>query len=554
MSQTPSDYLERYSHLSKPQTRGSIFWGLMTTLTIIIQAYALSRIIYGIGFEDKESEWIISYVAVFIIASIFRSLTAFTGQRQAYKSGEIIATRIQQDLHTDIFSRSPLFVSGQGSGTLSTLLMDAPETIRQYYQQYIPASRLAVLSPALIWVFVLYSDWLSALIMILTAPMIPLFMILIGHKAKQKNQELWTTLTRMGNTFLDTIKGIPTLRIFDTAGQQEKNIEFSSEQYREKTMSVLRLAFLSTVTLEFFSTVSIAIIAVLVGFRLLWEDILFLDGFFVLLLAPEFYSPLRRMGSAYHSKMEATAACEKVITTFEHHSPTNEIKENKAPANITSIEFEDVCFIYPDKTIQAISNISFKVNAGHPLTIMGPSGSGKSTIFLLLAGFILPTSGTIRINNQIDFNLLDNREWRKHISWVPQNPTLFHGTILENLRLGIPDSTTFEKIRNTCRDMLMDDFIMSLPNGYHSQVGDNGAGLSGGQIQRLALARALLRDSAVLLLDEPSASLDKETEDVISQCLSSCRALNKIVMTITHRQHTSLQEETLLYLNGGRQT
>lgn len=548
----PSQKLKELSHLSSSEIRGSVFYGAISGVAIIGQAWILAFIINGIGFESRSIDWSYPYLYLFLGFLIIRSFTIYLVQRQAFQAGERVKYALQEESYQNIWKASPIYLNKIGSGALSTALLDATETIRGYYQLYLPARRLSVIIPVLIWVPVLFYDWVSALIMLFTAPFIPLFMILIGHKAERKNQELWQSMNRLSNSFLDTIQGLPTLAIFDTAKTQRTVIKDSSENYRLSTMSVLKLAFLSSVTLEFFATVSIALIAVLIGFRLFWGEMNFFNGFFILLLAPEFYLPLRKMGVAYHARMESEAAIEKIIeieAAPRHIAPTS---QKNVPDKIDSLEFDDVVYTYPEKDSPAISNVSFQASSREHIAFMGPSGAGKSTIFSLLMGFITPSCGQVRING-VDVREFSIESLRSKISWVPQSPILFHGTIMDNLCMGCTREISREEIQDVCIKFCIHDEIKSLPQGYESKVFDKGVGLSGGQIQRLALARAVLRDTPIILLDEPTASLDRETEVAILEQINCLKASGKIIIGITHHTVARGADIKIIHLENGRQ-
>ncbi|MFP4387285.1 MAG: ABC transporter ATP-binding protein/permease, partial [Alphaproteobacteria bacterium] len=322
------------------------------------------------------------------------------------------------------------------------------------------------------------------------------------------------------------------------------------DEYRRDTMSVLRLAFLSSVTLEFFSTVSIALVAVFIGFRLMWGEMDFFSGFFILLLAPEFYLPLRKMGGAYHARMEAIGAVGKMIDILD--APLSVHGKKPLPLSAEHnicIRFEGVSFSYDSRQDYSLKDLSFEVRAGERVAIVGSSGSGKSTVFSLLLGFALPQHGEIYINGSA-LSELDISIWRQNLGWIPQSPTLFYGSVLDNIRLGCR-AVSRKRVESLCERLGLDTFIQSLPQGYDTFVGEQGYGLSEGQVQRVAVARAFLRDTPLILMDEPTASLEMKTEDLLQRAMHELRR-EKTVLTIAHRLHTITNADKILFLEDGQ--
>jgi ATP-binding cassette subfamily C protein CydD len=314
-------------------------------------------------------------------------------------------------------------------------------------------------------------------------------------------------------------------------------------------MAVLRVAFLSSLVLEFMATVSIAMVAVFIGFRLLYGDIHYLPGFFVLLLAPEFYLPLRNMGTQYHARMEAVGASEQIVKLLNTPLPETPAGERTLPADAPlEIRFEHVGFAY-DPGRPVLADIDFTLAHGERLALVGPSGAGKTTLSQLLLGFIRPQSGRLSING-IDLHELSENAWLSQVAWLPQRPTLFHGSLLDNIRLGRPDADP-EAVRQAAELANAADFIERLPQGYDTLVGDRGQGLSGGEIQRIALARAFLKDARLVVLDEASASLDPETEALITESVERL-ARNRAMLVIAHRLETIRRADRILVLNEGR--
>jgi ATP-binding cassette subfamily C protein CydD len=436
---------------------------------------------------------------------------------------------------------------GERSGEISTTLSDGIEALDGYYARFLPAMALAVWVPLSILVFVFPLDWQSALVMLLTAPLIPFFMVLIGKGAERLNRDQWRKLSRLGARFLDTIQGLGTLKMFNATRREAQLIARASEEYRVSTMKVLRVAFLSSLALEFFATISIAVVAVLIGFRLLFGEMDFLAGFFVLLLAPEFYLPLRSLGTHYHGRMDAIAAVERMIEILQTPGPVETDRSLVPEATQHTIRFDRVAFAYDERP--ALNEVSFTIEPGERVALVGPSGAGKSTVVNLLLGFIQAQSGEIRIDgNRLDD--IDLAWWRRQIAWIPQRPRLFHGSVAENVALGREALSTTD-IHDALTQANALEFVEALPQGLDTLIGDGGQGLSGGQTQRLALARAFARDAQLLILDEPTAHLDRESEALLQQSISSF-ARKRSLLTVAHRLQTIRDADRIIVIADGR--
>jgi ATP-binding cassette subfamily C protein CydD len=375
-------------------------------------------------------------------------------------------------------------------------------------------------------------------------------MILIGKGAERRNQKQWRQLARMSAHFLDTIQGLTHIKMFNASRREAEMIATISDEYRRTTLSVLRIAFLSSFALEFFSTVSIAIVAVLIGFRLFWGELDFLFGFFVLLLAPEFYLPLRNLGTHYHARMDAIGASEKMIEILQAPQPDNTtetIKPQHFPGGV-GLSLRDIGFTYPDGR-RALQGLELTIEAGERVAIVGPSGAGKSTLLNLLLGFQQPGEGSIQINAE-PLSCLHTTTWRKQLAWVPQQAHLFRGTLADNIRLANPEAEQ-AAVERAARLAHAHDFIQTLPEGYETVVGEGGHGLSGGQIQRISLARAFLKNAPLVILDEATAHLDLENETLIQQAIETLARERTLIM-VAHRLRTVKAIPRILVLDQGR--
>ena len=523
--------------------------GSVGGLLLIAQAWLLALVINAVAIDARGlsdvRHWLAWLLAVLAGRAVITMLTEVT----AFEAAARIKLDIRKRLYAHIEALGPAWTRRQRTGSIANTLIDGVEALEKYYASYLPQTALAAFIPLAILIFVLPSDWVSGLIMLITAPLIPLFMIIIGKGAERLNQRQWRKLARMSAHFFDAIEGITTLKLFNASRREAKVVARISDEYRQSTMAVLRVAFLSSLVLEFMATVSIAMVAVFIGFRLYYGEMHYLPGFFVLLLAPEFYLPLRNMGTQYHARMEAIGASEHIVELLDIVPPAPRTGQGTLPVGeALSIRFEKVGFAYePDRPV--LRDIDFTLAQGERVALVGPSGAGKTTLSQLLLGFIQPQEGRLSVNG-IDLRALAEDDWLDHVAWLPQRPTLFHGSLLDNIRLGRPDAD-LDAVRHAVALANATEFVERLPQGYDTLVGDRGQGLSGGEIQRIALARAFLDDAEVIVLDEASASLDPETEALVTESIERL-AEGRAMLVIAHRLSTIRRADRILVLDEGR--
>jgi ATP-binding cassette subfamily C protein CydD len=554
------DLLQAQKPLAARWLKLTVGLGLGGGVLIILQAWLLARIIDAVVFADAGlaavQPWLWPLLAIFLL----RAGAVWGAEQTAYQAAAAVKLALRDRVVRHMQALGPAWLAGQRSGALSEDLIRGIEGLQDYYARYLPAMTLTALIPLAILLVVLPLDWLSGLVMLCTAPLIPLFMILIGQGVESVNQRQWKQLARMGAHFLDVIQGLTTLKLFNASRREAAVIARISDDYRHSTMQVLRLAFLSSAVLEFFSTIGIAIIAVFIGFRLYQLDlpipdlvappeVSFFTGFFVLLLAPEFYLPLRSMGTHYHGRMEAIAAAERLVSILDTPLPERAGRPRQLPADAPlEVRFDAVHFSYAPGR-EALAGVSFDIHPGRRVALVGPSGAGKTTVASLLLGFTRPTQGRILVDGE-PLDALDMDDWRRHLAWVPQNPRLFVGSIADNIRLGRPDADD-AAVRTAAERAFAAAFIEALPAGYETPVGERGAGLSGGQIQRIALARAFLRDARLVVLDEATASLDPASEAAVQRAVDALAA-GRSMLVIAHRLATVRDADRILVLDHGR--
>ncbi|MCF7985130.1 MAG: thiol reductant ABC exporter subunit CydD [Thiohalocapsa sp.] len=537
----------------------SVVLGLLNGLLLIAQAWLLARIIDAVVFKDAGLADVAVWLWLLLPLFLVRAGLARGSEQTAFRAAAEIKRQLRGRVYRHIQKAGPGWMSGQRSGALSEDLTKGVEGIEAYYARFLPAMTLTALIPLAILLVVLPIDWLSGLVMLVTAPLIPLFMILIGTGVERLNQQQWKTLARMGAHFLDVIQGLTTLKLFNASRREAEVIARISDDYRRSTMEVLRVAFLSSAVLEFFATIGIAIIAVFIGFRLYDvglpipdfmapPEISFFTGFFVLLLAPEFYLPLRSLGTHYHGRMEAVAAAERLVAVLDAPvAPSPDEPVVLKPEGPIGVRFDDVRFSY-EAGRSALAGASFDIAPGERVALVGPSGAGKTTVASLLLGFLRPDGGSILVDGA-DLARLDIDAWRRNLAWLPQSPRLFQGTLGDNIRLGAPNAP-LDAVRRAAEQAHAAEFIDRLPLGYDTPVGERGVGLSGGQIQRIALARAFLRDARLVLLDEATANLDPASEALVQQALDRL-ADGRTMLVIAHRLATVRSADRILVLDGG---
>lgn len=518
-------------------------------LAVVVQAAVLSWIadrviIHG---ATMASVW----PALLAMLPIFglRFVLVRRAERAAFVGAASIRGELRAELLRKLQALGPAWLRHQASGALATHLVAGIEALEGYYARWLPGRALTVWLPFAILVVVFPVDWVSGVVLLVTAPLIPLFMILLGKGAAEANQRQWKQLSVLGARFLDSLQGITTLKLFNASRREAVVVARLSEAYRRSTMSVLRIAFLSSVTLEFLATLGIALVAVLVGFHLFYGKISLLRGLFVLLLAPEFYMPLRTLGNHYHERLDAIGAAEQIADILS--TPEPERRSASVPlaaAAEYAIRFDDVSQAWlPERPV--LNGLNFVAEPGRITALVGPSGAGKSTVLSLLLGFTGASGGRILVNGQ-SLDEIAEADWLAQVAWVPQRAHVFVGSVLDNLLIAKPDAD-MAAVRAAAVRAGADAFIMSLPDGYHTRLAERGAGLSGGQIQRLALARAFLKDAPVLLLDEPTASLDTHTQDQIHATLKQL-ARGRTVLLIAHRLSTAQLADRIVVLEHGK--
>ena len=527
----------------------TISLGLAGGALTVFQAWLLSRTVNGVFLAEKTLGAIRGPMGLLLSAIVLRAILAW-GMEVAANS---VARKVKQDLRQRLFAHllalGPRYTRGEETGELANTLVEGVEALDAYFSQYLPQVALSALVPITVLVFVFPIEPLSGFILLITAPLIPIFMVLLGELADVLTRRQWQTLSRMSAYFLDVLQGLTALKNLGRSREQTAKISSLNEKHRQATMIVLRGTFLSALSLELIATLSTALVAVQIGLRLLYGHLTFEQAFFVLILAPEFYLPLRTLGLRFHAGMAGLAAGERIFSLLEIPLPERQTHTGNnshlvpVPGITPAVIFSNIHFTYPDGT-QALRGVNFDLQPGKITALVGPSGAGKSTLAALLLGFNQPTLGQIQISEYLA------PEGQNRIAWLPQNPYLFAGSLEDNIRLGRPDAAPDEVIA-AARLAHIDDFIRQLPEGYNTMVGERGVQLSGGQAQRIALARAFLADAPLLILDEPTANLDPATEELLNDSIKQLTG-HRTVLAIAHRLSTAARADRIVVLDQGQ--
>lgn len=576
----------------------SVWCGMLSAIALIAQAYLIATLLDGVivgnalqAFTDGAnsspiqpavgaSDYLPHFMAL-IGLMLLRAILAYGRERASFEAGKRLRQQIRGAVMDKLTRLGPAFIKGKPAGSWASIVLEQVEDLQDFYARYLPQMTLAGVIPLLILIAVFPINWAVGLILLLTAPLIPLFMILVGMGAADANRKNFNALARLSGHFMDRLKGLSTLKLFYRGDAELKVIEKASEEFRSRTMSVLRMAFLSSAVLEFFAAVSIAVLAVYFGFSYLGhldfgyygahaqlgpnanEGLPFslFVGLFILILAPEFYQPLRDMGTHYHAKAQAIGAAQALMTLLEHPEPEsgfklesgselgssqNKIGQQTRLDKLTHLSVKDLEVFSTDGS-RLLGPVSFELKQGEHLALVGPSGVGKTSLLNALLGF-LPYKGKLLIDGA-ELASLDLAHWRRQLAWLGQEPQLFHGTVRENVALANPEMTD-EQVWQLLEQANIHEFVRSQPLGLATPIGEQSSTLSVGQAQRIALARALGQAAQVFILDEPTASLDSVSEQLVSRTLKAAMA-GKMGIMVTHRVDQLDHMSSILVLDKG---
>ncbi|MCI7718595.1 heme ABC transporter permease/ATP-binding protein CydD [[Pasteurella] aerogenes] len=549
-------WLRNQQKIIKKQLGLTIILATFSSLILVAQTWLLATVLQSLIMENTDRSQLLPHFAALILCFALRALILWFREKIGFQSGQQLRRHIRQQILAKIHQVGPATINHKPAGSWASIMLEQVENLHNFYARYLPQQTLSVIVPVIILIAVFPLNWAAGLILLFTAPLIPIFMILVGIAAADSSQRNMETLSRLSAQFLDRLQGLETLRIFNRTSEQTQHIEDSTEAFRETTMDVLKLAFLSSAVLEFFTSISIALMAVYFGFSYLGEldfgtydsSLSLFVGFFCLILAPEFYQPLRDLGTYYHDRSAGIGAADVIVDFLEQDYITAQSESSHQQLDAQSaveICAENVIVLSPQG--QPLTQaLSFHLAPNSHTALVGQSGAGKTSLVNVLLGF-LAYQGSLKING-IEFRELDLTQWRKQVAWVGQNPLLLQGSIRENLLLGDIQASN-QQIEQALAQAQAKEFTDKL--GLDHEIKEGGIGLSVGQAQRLAVARALLRQGKLLVLDEPTASLDAQSENLVLQALQQISGKQTTLM-ITHRIEDLKQCDQILVMQQGQ--
>ncbi|MEZ9392033.1 cysteine/glutathione ABC transporter permease/ATP-binding protein CydD [Vibrio splendidus] len=546
-------WLKQQSKLAKRWLMIAISLGVLSSVFLIAQAALLASILHQLIIENVDKSELVGHFAGLALSVVGRAGCTWGREIAGYRCGEQIRVYIRQLILDKLRELGPAYIKGKPAGTWATLLLEQVEDMQDFFSRYLPQMSLSVMIPFIILVVVFPVNWAAGLIFLITAPLVPMFMALVGMKAADANRKNFKALQRLSGHFYDRLQSMTTIRLFDRTNAETEVLKGASEVFRTRTMDVLKIAFLSSAVLEFFTSISIAMTAVYFGFTYIGElnfghygaGITLFAGLFILILAPEFYQPLRDLGTFYHAKQQAVGAAESIVEFLE--TDITKVKSGNTQldsAQGINIEATDLKVLSPEG-VQLVGPISFALNTRQSTALVGPSGAGKTSLINAILGF-MPYEGSLKING-IELRDLDLASWRKTISWVGQNPLLLHGSISDNVTLGKHDIAD-QVVENALEQSFASEFVNE--HGLDYMISDRSGGLSVGQSQRLALARAMIQDGQFWLLDEPTASLDTRSEQLVMKGINS-NIESRTALLVTHQLAPLKSVDNILVMRDG---
>lgn len=525
--------------------------GVATAATVIAQALLLARVIAGVFIDGDSPADVRGALVALALVSIARGSLAWGYEVAGHVGAVRVMSAMRVGLVAHVLRARPAAIESGTSGELATAAVQGVDALEAYFGRYVPQMALSMLVPAAVLACVVPLDLTSAVIMAVTVPLIPVFMILVGRTAEASARARFDALQALGGRFADVVAGLATLRAHGRAEATAESLGRAGDQYRRETMATLRVAFLSALVLELAATLGVALVAVTVGVRLAGGGMELQAGLAVLILAPELYSPLRQLGVQFHASADGMAAAERIHAVLDEPAlltATASPRDLPDPA-ATPVRLEGVSFAYPARDVPVLSDVDLELIPGERTALVGASGAGKSTLLALLMRLADPTDGRLTVGG-VDLREGDPVAWRRHVAWVSQRPRLLAGTIADNVRMG-DRGASHHRVREALGAANAEALVAALPEGVETRVGEGGLPLSAGETQRIALARAFLRDAPLVLLDEPTANLDPEGAALVGEAIERLSRGRTVVMAV-HRLSLALRADRIVVLEEGR--
>jgi thiol reductant ABC exporter CydD subunit len=522
--------------------------GVLAALLVLAQAVLLARVAAR-GFGGASLADVALPLGLLVAVVGTRAAAAYGFEIVGRRAAVNVLSELRLELVERRLRRQPAALDGAESAEVSTAAVGGVDALETTFARYLPQVVLAVTVPIAVLVLVASIDLVSAGVMLLTLPLVPVFMWLVGRYTERRARERWQALAQLSTHFLDSVRGLPTLRAFNRGETQAERIAETSDRYRRTTMGTLKVAFLSGTVLELAATLGVALVAVIVGVRLVEGGIGLEAGLTVLVLAPELYLPLRNLGAQFHASADGLAVAERLLDLVDAEEAASSGSASPPSVRDSTLRLEGVSFAYPARPEIVLDRVDLELRPGETVALVGPSGAGKSTIASLLLRLAEPTWGRVTVG-MVDLAECDPESWRAQIAWVPQQPTIFRGTVADNIRLG-DASADVARVQAAVELAGAAAVIGRLPDGYETVVGEGGRPLSAGELQRIALARAFLREAALVILDEPTANLDPASAALVRDAVQRLRA-GRTVLLIAHRPELAALADRIVHLRGGR--
>ncbi|MCK0472243.1 thiol reductant ABC exporter subunit CydD [Halalkalibacter sp. APA_J-10(15)] len=516
-------------------------------VVVIAQAYLIVTIVNDVFLRNVAFEHVIVLLFVLLGVLLMRALLSYWSNRL----GVSMATKIKEDIRKRLlqaYGNESLSMSYQGqSGAKVSVMLDTVDEIDSFFRQYVPQRMVSTIAPVMILIVIFSQHVYSGLILLVTAPFIPVFMAIIGGMTQRKSEEKLESMKAFSGRFLDTLQGIESLKVYGKSKKYKELIRQSSLRFRDTTMEILKVAFTSSLMLEFISMLSIGLVALELGLRLIvFQQIDFFTAFFILLLVPEFFNLLKELGSAFHAGRSSSGAAEKIEEELQKKEQRMEWGHERFNERISSFQLQNVHFHYRSEGFK-LNGINTRLPRHGQVALVGKSGAGKTTLLHIMSGLLQPTEGGLYVNG-LPLTSYKESEWFNQISYVTQHPYLFAGTIAENITMGL--DVTEEELRDAAEKAGILDLITSFPDEFQTMIGEGGRGLSGGEKQRIAISRAFLKRPAIVLFDEPTSGLDLVTEQVLHASIEQL-AEQALVITVAHRLQTIKRANYILFLENG---